>query len=205
MSGAAARPRAAGGAPGAALIDIVAALGLAGVMMAVAVPALSAVVPETEARLAARYLAARFQHARLEALKRNANVGVVFAPPGDPFGFVLAVDANGNGVRRREVDDGGDPVIQPRDRLADHWPRVAVAVRAALPGIDGGAAVQPAPDGVRFGASRMVVFSPLGGATSGTLYLTSSAGGAYAVRVTGTTGRVRAWRLDAVARQWHPL
>ena len=99
---------------------------------------------------------------------------------------------------------GDDPVVVPLDALAAHWPAVSAGVPMVLPGIDGGAAVSPSADGVRFGSARLVSFSPTGGATAGTLYLAHRTGAVVAVRVTGTTGRIRMWRFDRGAWQWRP-
>lgn len=216
MSGSAARARAGGAAApwsaglaaaappqqGAALIDVVCSLGVLGVLLAAAVPPVQAGLADTETRLAARYLAARLHQARVEAVRRNANVALVFSPAGAPVTFRLASDGDGDGVRRADVSSGIDPVLDAEDGVERHWARVGVGVPRALPGLEGSAPMAAGADPVRFGASRMVVFSPLGGATGGTLYLGGRSGSVAAVRVTGSTGRVRVWWLDGGSGRW---
>ena len=45
-------------------------------------------------------------------------------------------------------------------------------------------------------------FTPLGTASSGTLYLRGRDGSEYAVRVLGATGRTRVLRYEAITRTW---
>ncbi|MGE3277219.1 MAG: Tfp pilus assembly protein FimT/FimU [Vicinamibacterales bacterium] len=180
------------------------AVGLLGVLFAAAVPPVQAGLADTDVRLAARYVAARLHQARLEAARRNANVGLLFSEAGAPVTFTLVADGDGDGVRRADVAAGVDPDLDADDALERHWRRVRAGVPRAVPGLDGSAALAAGADPVRFGSSRMVVFSPLGGATSGTFYLSSTAGAVMAVRVTGATGRIRVWRLDPGTSRWVP-
>ena len=61
----------------------------------------------------------------------------------------------------------------------------------------------PQADPVRFGRGDILTFSPLGTASSGTLYLRASRSGEqYAVRVLGVTGRVRVLRFESAAGTW---
>ena len=50
--------------------------------------------------------------------------------------------------------------------------------------------------------TTLMSFTPLGTASSGTLYLRGRDGSQYAVRVLGATGRTRVLRYEPVTRTW---
>ena len=92
---------------GFALVDVVVACAIAAVIGAIALPALHATRERDAVRMAAKYLGQRAQYARLEALKRNAEVALRFDP--DELGLVAAfVDGDGDGVLQRDIDAGTD-------------------------------------------------------------------------------------------------
>ena len=187
---------------GAALVDVVISLAMLVVLAAVALPTLAHGLGDQQTRQAARHLAGRLHRARFEALRVNAHVAVVFGDAAEGWPLVIARDGNGNGVRRLEVEQGIDPVITGADRIGAHWPSVSFSVVRSAPGIDGGAALGTGEDPVRVGSSDLVSFSPVGTATSGTMYLAAEGGAQFAVRVMGVTGRVRVLRFDRVLGQW---
>ena len=55
------------------------------------------------------------------------------------------------------------------------------------------------------GTGNSVSFNALGGATSGTIYLTGRSRAQYAVRIVGVTGKIRTYRYDRRAAKWIPL
>jgi len=65
-----------------------------------------------------------------------------------------------------------------------------VGINAGVPAIPPDSGILDPSDPIRFGASNMVSFSPLGTATPGTFYLAGE-GLQGAVRVTGGSARVR--------------
>ena len=88
------------------------------------------------------------------------------------------------------------------ERIGDRFPGVAIGIAARLPGIAGRETLPAGSDPIRFGASDGVTFSPLGTATSGTLYLHHRSGRQLAVRVLGATGRVRILEFNADTAAW---
>jgi len=184
------------------LVDVVISLAILVIVAAAAVPTLANGLGDQQTRQAARHLAGRLHRARFEALRVNAHVAVVFGDAADGWPLVIARDGNGNGVRRLEVEEGIDPMIAGADRIGTHWSGVSFSVVRSVPGIDGGAALGAGEDPVRVGTSDLVSFSPLGTATSGTMYLAADGGAQFAVRVMGVTGRVRVLRFDRVVGQW---
>ncbi len=135
-------------------------------------------------------LVSQFYLARMEALRRNAQVAVRFEPDGDDCLLALYVDGNGNGVRAVDITSGVDALLRPRETLRQQFPGVQFGFKAGVPDIDGtSSAVNPGR--IRFGRSRMVSFSPTGTSSSGTVYLRGRGHRQLAVRVLGGTGRVR--------------
>ena len=57
-------------------------------------------------------------------------------------------------------------------------------------------------DPVRFGRSDLVSFSPVGSASSGTLYVTDGRDGLFAIVLYGPTSRLRVWRFRPLERRW---
>jgi hypothetical protein len=59
-------------------------------------------------------------------------------------------------------------------------------------------------DPVVFGSTDVVSFSPLGDASSGSLYVSDGHGSGAAIVLYGPTARVRVYRYDAAREEWLP-
>jgi hypothetical protein len=105
----------------------------------------------------------------------------------------MYVDGNRNGVRTRDIERQVDRPIGPAERLGSRFPGVSIGV---MPGIEIDA------DPVQIGATNVMTFTPLGTATSGTVYVRGRGAVQYAVRVLGATGRTRVLRYDPDTRTW---
>ena len=180
------------------LLELLFTVALAATLLGIAVPLVNGAADEIRAAGAARYVAARIGAARLDAVRRSSTVALRFEPAGDDYVITLHADGNGNGVRTAEIRSGVDATIGRAERLSDHATGVHFGLLAGIPDLDGGAT---SPDGVRFGAARLLSLAPTGGASSGTLYLHGRRA-QYAVRVLGATGRVRVFHYDPGARRW---
>jgi hypothetical protein len=186
---------------GAALIDVVVACAVSAVIGVAAIPTLHASRERDAVRMAARFLAQRVQQARLEALKRNAMVAWRFDPD-EPGRLGSFVDGDGDGVLQRDIDAGTDLRIGPDLRLSDTFGTVALAVAEDVPDPDGSGTLGAGSDPIRIGSTNFVSFSPLGGTTSGSIYLAGRGGQQACVRMLGTTGRVRILWFNRATRQW---
>jgi hypothetical protein len=186
---------------GAALIDVVFACGLVGIIAAVAIPTLGATRERDAGRMAARYLAHRLQLVRVEAVRRNTTVAMRFNTAASDL-IAVYVDGDGDGVLSADIEAGTDPVLVPPARLADYFAGVSFRILNNMPAPDGHGTLAHDSDPVRLGASDLLSFSPLGSATSGTIYLAGRAGPQLAVRVMGATGRLRVLWFDAVSGEW---
>ena len=184
------------------LLELLVALGLLATLAALAVPLLLSSLDEARTRAAARYLAGRLQLARMEAVKRGANVGLRVESEATGYRYTFYADGNGNGVRSRDIGAGVDRGIWPPEHLQDQFPGVGFGVVDGVTSIDSTEALGAGSDPIRFGNSDILSFSPVGSATSGSLYIRGKRYQQCAVRVLGVTGRIRAVRFDFGTHQW---
>jgi type II secretory pathway pseudopilin PulG len=191
--------RAEGADHGTSLVEIVVVLSLATLLAALALPAATMAVDEGRARQAAAFAAARLRESQQAAITGSASTGLVFERTAGRWTFRRCVDGNANGLRRADLRSGRDTCAPDVVDLAELFPGVSVAIDSAIRGPDGD---PPSSDPVRFGTSDMASFSPSGGCTAGSLFIRSTRGAQYAVRVAGMTGRLRVLRYDAAARLW---
>ena len=157
---------------------------------------------EVRLRAGARLFASVCAQARAEAVALGTNVAVDFAGDDRDPEFRIVRDSNGNGVRRAEVDAGVDPVVRRFGHLGDHFREVRFEVNLACAGIDGADPAAVGSDPLRFGTSRLLVFTPSGTSSGGTGYLAGTPSALLAVRVLGATGRVRVLRCGAHSGTW---
>lgn len=178
--------------------ELLLAVAFAATVTGMAVPVLSHALDDHRAGLAARYVASRIRHARMEALKRATAVALKFEAGRPDYSLTPFADGNGNGVRTADIRRGIDPPLGRPAQLADNFPGVHFGLIEGALDIDGFAS---GPDGVRIGSARILTLAPDGTATSGTLYLRGRRA-QYAVRVLGTTGRTRVLKYRASDRTW---
>ena len=189
---------------GAALIDMIVAVALCFILAAIAVPVVGGTLDRERIIVGTQYLAGQLQRARLESLRRAQAVAVRIEIIGDRTQFRLYADANGNGVLQKDIDKGTDPPLTPEEWLDDQARDISLRINQAVTDVNGSATLAPGEDPLRIGSSALLTFSPLGTATSGTLYVAAHRGPQMAIRVLGATGRVRVLMFDAQARQWRP-
>ena len=188
---------------GYSLIELVFVMGLVATVSAMAVPQSLSALDDTRTAGAARYIAARLQRARTEAIARSANVGVKFTLAGGHYLYGVYVDGNGNGVRTSEIASGVDAEIVAPERLSDQFPSVDFGALPDLPAVDAGG-TPPGSDPIRLGTSNLASFSAQATASSGSVYVRGQRA-QYVVRLYGDTARTRILRFDTRTRQWRPL
>jgi type II secretory pathway pseudopilin PulG len=191
-------------ASGYSLVELVFVVGLAATLAAVAIPQLITGLDDQRALIAARYVAARFQRARMEAVMRSAMVAVQFTETAGGYTFAEYVDGNRNGVLAVDMQSGVDWRHGAIERLPDLFTGVDFGASPALPAIDPGGA-PPGSDPIRLGAANRASFSAAGTATPGTVYIRGRSGAQYAVRILGETARTRIVRFDRNTHRWRPI
>ena len=198
------RLRRYGGTSGAALIDIIVATSLCVLMAAIAVPVIGGTLDRERTLIGAHYLAGQLQRARRESLRRARSVAVRIEMTGERTALRLFADGNGNGVLQRDIDRGVDVPLTPLVWLEEQARDISLRINQDITEVSGSATLVPGDDPLRIGNTSLLAFSPVGGATSGTLYVAAHRGPQMAIRVFGATGRVRVLMFDARTRQWHP-
>jgi hypothetical protein len=149
---------------------------------------------------AARELAARLGEARMDAVRRSTFVGLRFQPAAPDYLITKVIDGNENGLRTSELLTGVDLTVTWPQPLSYHYPGVVFGILPGVPEVDG--TTPDSGDGVRVGVSHILSMNPNGSSSSGTLYVHGRNRSQYAVRVLGTTGRVRILRYDWTSRRW---
>ena len=191
-------------AHGYALIDIVVAASLCMVLSAIAVPVVGGTLERERTIVGTQYLTGQLQRARVEALKRGRSVAVRLEVLNDRTQWQLFVDGNGNGVLQKDIDRGVDLPLTPRSSLDDDAGGTALRVNQTIRDVSGSSTIEAGDDPLRIGNTSLLVFSPLGSSTSGTLYVSAHRGPQMAIRVFGATGRIRVLMFDAPTQQWLP-
>jgi len=189
---------------GAALIDLVAATALVVVVAATAVPVVGGAMERERTMVGTQFLAGQLQRARLAALRRAVPVAVRIEIVDERTSLRLFMDGNGNGVLQKDIDKGLDPPLSPVHWMDEQARDVSLRINQAILDAGGSGTLEAGDDPLRIGNSALLTFSPLGSATSGTLYVAAQRGPQMAIRVFGATGRVRVLIFDAQTRQWHP-
>ena len=172
-------------------MDVLFVVSLVAIFSAVAVPQSLTAVDRIRAGAAARHLASRMATARAQAVMRSAHVAIRFEEGPSGISFRMFVDGNGNGVRTADIGADVDPPLDAPALLSDHFPGVAIAVSGSA-----------GTDAVRLGSTDLLSFTPLGTATTGSIYIRGRDGSQFAVRVLGTTGRARIQRYIERTRTW---
>ena len=189
-------------ARGVTLVDTLVASALCLTMTAIAVPVIGGSLDRERTIIGAQYLAGQLQRARLESLKQARSVAVRLEIVDERVRVQLFADGNGNGVSQRDIDRAIDPPLTLPEYLDDRSRDVSLRINQRIVDASGAGHLDPGDDPLRIGSTALLAFSPLGGATSGTLYVAAHRGPQMAIRVFGGTGRVRVLMFDAQARQW---
>ncbi len=191
---------------GRTLPELLAVLALLGLGAALGNPSLDPAARARAVEGAARALAGRCRLLALAARADGRDRGLVFPPAAAGDEPVLAArDGDGDGVSRRDLPGGIDPVEEGPWTVAREFP----GVRVGLPPWDGvpdlppsRRTLGPSDPAVRFGHGRIASFDGEGHATPGSVFLTDGKAAACAVVVAGATGRIRTWCFDRGRWAW---
>lgn len=184
---------------GMTMVEVVAVVAVVAVLASLAAPLTATAADAGRVRLAAAFIGSRFRLARVEAVNRSANVGVVFDVVNGFWQLRVCRDGTGNGLRRADIGAGVDPCFDGPHEFTAMFPGVSIGVDPQLIGPAG----EPGnPDPVRFGTSDIASVSPTGSCTAGSIFVRSAKGQQFAVRVAGANGRLRVFRYDEGPRAW---
>jgi prepilin-type N-terminal cleavage/methylation domain-containing protein len=187
---------------GFTLIELLTTVALVLVLAVTALPITDRLRQEGQVRGAAFALAGRCGRTRIAAVHRHARVGMRFSGSGGSWVVQSFVDGDWDGVRSADIADGRDPAIDEPLPVQALFSGARFGFVDGCPLIDG----TPVADGtnpVRIGTTRMLVFSPAGSASGGTLYLRGGVlASGYAVVVLAATGRTRLLRCLPGSGTW---
>lgn len=178
--------------------DTLLAASLSVISASMAAPGLAALVDAARGRAAAQFVAGECRRLRAAAAATGRTHALVFDQVATEWTFRSCEDGNDNGMRRADITSGRDACAAPV-RLASLFGGATIDVSSGLPDPDGSGVTNGA---VRFGSSGIASFTPAGTATAGTVYVRSPRGAHYAIRVAGTTGRLRVMRFEPSAHAW---
>jgi type II secretory pathway pseudopilin PulG len=188
---------------GYTIVELLFVLGTAATLAGVAVPQALAGLDDFRAANAARYIAARLQRARMDAVMRSADVGLQVAAVPGGYVYTVYVDGNRNGVRSLDIQRGIDKRLVPPERLPEQFTGVEFGALPGLPAVDP-SSTPPGTDPIRLGSANVATFSAAGTSSSGSLYICGRHA-QYVVRIYGQTGKTRVLRFDVRSRQWKAL
>ena len=205
-----ARSRACGSGPlpgcaGYTAAELVAVLAIVGAVTALVAPGIFQLSAAHAVRSSAGEVRAMLFQARALALSRGRYVGVKFRKNGNRYEWALYGDGNGNGIRTAEIAKGVDPplgIAIPWSRN-DVRPGILQGSRVPDPG-DPDKALDRLDDPIRFNASDICSFSPIGESTPGSIYLWDGRDRMAVVRVFGRTAKVRTLYYRRGEKEWKP-
>jgi type II secretory pathway pseudopilin PulG len=198
------RKRPTADAAGFTAIEALFVVALSVTVGGISLPPLLNVADDVRAVAATRYVAARLQRARMEAVLRSTNVALRFSPSGGRVSFATYVDGNRNGVLSADILLGVDARLGPVDALADHFRGVEFGALPGVPAVDPGGTA-PGSDPIRLGSSDGATFSADGTSSTGSVYVLGAGSRQFVVRIYGDTGKTRILKFDGRTRVWRPL
>ena len=190
---------------GVALAELLAALALLGLIVAVTLPAMGGLLRKRSLAAAGATLAGEIARIRHEAIARRRHVGIAFERTPGADRYSVYVDGGRQGILAAEIASGLDQRVRgPVDIGASFAGiRLGIPGPGRIPKIPPGRGVLvPGSDPVQFGGTDIVSFSPQGESSSGAVYLMDRGGELRAVVVYGRTGRIREWAFNKNANVW---
>ncbi|HEX8618149.1 MAG TPA: GspH/FimT family pseudopilin [Thermoanaerobaculia bacterium] len=186
---------------GHSLLELLAALAILLLFIAVTLPAFASIGRKRALRAATAELRSTFAETRSRAIARGIHSGLKFTKLAGTWHFASYEDGDGDGVRNDDIASGVDrQVATPRLVL-----RESELVTIGLLPYDikdpDGDPLPAAKSPVAFNKTTICSFSPLGEATPGTIYITDRRE-LWCVRVYGATAKLRALRYDAAKKRW---
>lgn len=185
------------GRRGYSLIEVLVAISMLGIILAVTLPSFGEMNRRRELRAAAAELRSIFREVRSRAIASGRNAAVKFSLADGEWQYAIFVDGDGDGVRNDDIVSGKDPVAVPYRRVFGTQGKVRIGLPAVPVRDPDRGIVQPDESPVRFNRSTLCSFSPLGGGTSGSIYLTEGTRAAV-IRMYGPTSRLRLMMLEPV-------
>jgi prepilin-type N-terminal cleavage/methylation domain-containing protein len=179
---------------GYTITELLTVIAIIGMFSAIAMPGWLTLQRHAAVRAAAEELQSVFRGARARSIASGRNVGVRFTKSGSDWMYALYDDRNGNGIKTAEINSGVDKLIARPKRVLNVVRYANIAAPSKTITDPDGDPLKPGDSPVQFGSTAICSFSPIGGATPGTIYLTDGNGEIWCARVYGTSAKVRLLR-----------
>ena len=189
---------------GYTIAELLFVVGMVATLSSVAIPQVLTGLDDFRTAGAARHIAARLQRARMDAVMRSTDVGLLVTLAAGEYSYVVYVDGNRNGVRSADISQGIDKRLVAPESLFEQFTGVDFGAIPGLPAVDPGG-TPPGTDPVRLGSADMATFAASGTSSSGSLYIRGRRNTQYVVRIYGQTGKTRVLKFDVRSSQWKPL
>jgi len=197
-------PHAYRDARGITLIEVVASIALGAMLLLATAPAFATLRAAGRTAAAAREIAVTLQALRWQSVATGQSHGLSFGVDSIGWSWRVVRDGNGNGLRTSEVRDGTDRTLSGPHRLEERLApvRLGFPTGTPIPEIPPRTGtIADLADPVHFGRSDLVSLSPVGTASSGTIYVTDGRE-LYGIVLFGPTARLRVWRYDGRSGDW---
>ena len=188
---------------GYSLLELLTVLAIVGLMALVTLPAFGSLRRQAAMRAAIGEVTWALRAARSSAIARSGHVAVKFQQLGGVWHYAFIDDGDGDGVRNDDIKSGVDLRRGAWKELLDPQSIVRIGLPSYLVrDPDTGKPLPKNASAVRFNASTLCSFGPLGGGTAGSVFFTDSYERVAIVRVTGASGRIRALVYDRGTGTW---
>jgi prepilin-type N-terminal cleavage/methylation domain-containing protein len=188
---------------GASLPELVVVLAILGIVFTLGLPPLTDVLAEEGLATAAREVSTILIGARDRAVFQGVDVGVKWVSSGGDLVLSVYQDGNGNGVTTADIKKGVDRLVAGPFGLRNKYPGITFSFVPGFNGTDpGGAAIGDLADPIRFGASNICSFSPVGESSPGSVYLSSRRSRQAAVRVTPANAKIQVFTWHGKTLKW---
>ena len=190
------------GQEGHSLAECVVCLALIAIVTMVAIPHLAEARRAAALRALAQPVRGLLARRRSWAVLHDRNTALVFERAGAWLCFV-AVDGDGDGVRREDILAGRDPVVGAKVRLREGDIALGILSSERVPDPSGaGWLGGDLGDPVRAGSGDIISFSAGGTARSASVFMTDNRSQMRVVRVFAATGRTRSMVWKSGWEHW---
>ncbi len=189
------------------LIEIMLVLAITGLVAVIAIPPLHHWSRGLRVEMAARQIASTMHLARVHAIRYSTNVGLKFRTDETTgeLTFALYRDGDGDGVLNRDITSGVDLEVWPPRPLSQFGDGVRIGFPPGPPPRNPSSPsrrLDRLHDPIRFNRSDLAVFTPLGTATPGSIYVTDGYLHLAAVRTYHRSAKIMVVTYDREDETW---
>ena len=188
---------------GSSLLELAAVLAVLGLLAGIGIAPVTDLLAEEGLISATHEVSAILTAACARAVFQGADVGVKWISQRGDLTLSVYQDGNGNGVTTADIKKGVDRLVAGPYWLRGKYPGISFSFVPGFNDVDpGGAAIGNLADPIRFGASDICSFSPLGKASPGSVYLSNKKRRQAAVRVTPMNAKIQIFTWHGRTQKW---